>query len=132
MTVNIKMLVRQLAYLFLGFTLPLFLAAGTIAWPAGWIFLILFFTFTVTLTLWLLRYNPGLLKERMAMFRPDQKAWDKAGFALAYVILLVWLVLMPLDAVRFHWTQVPFWLQVAGAIVLTGSFPLLFATFREN
>jgi len=38
MTVNIKMLLGQLAYLFLFFALPLFLAAGTIAWPAGWIF----------------------------------------------------------------------------------------------
>jgi len=132
MTVNIKVLLGQLAYLFLFFTLPLFLAAGTIAWPAGWIFLVLFFTFTVTLTLWLLRHNPGLLKERMTMFRPDQKAWDKAGFTLTYVVFLVWLVLMPLDAVRFHWSQVPVWLQVAGAIVLICSFPLFFATFREN
>ncbi len=132
MTVNIKVLLGQLAYLFLFFTLPLFLAAGTIAWPAGWVFLVLFFSFTVTLTLWLLRHNPGLLKERMTMFSPDQKAWDKAGFALTYVVFLAWLVLMPLDAVRFHWSQVPLFLQVAGAIVLIGSFPLFFATFREN
>jgi len=132
MTVNIKVLLGQIAYLFLFFTLPLFLAAGTIAWPAGWVFLVLFFSFTVTLTLWLLRHNPGLLKERMTMFSPDQKAWDKAGFALTYVVFLAWLVLMPLDAVRFHWSQVPLFLQVAGAIVLIGSFPLFFATFREN
>src|SRR5260370_22319490 len=122
MTVNIKVLLGQLAYLFLFFTLPLFLAAGTIAWPAGWIFLVLFFTFTVTLTLWLLRHNPDLLKERMTMFRPDQKAWDKAGLALTYVVFLVWLVLMPLDAVRFHWSQVPVLPQETAALVLLCSF----------
>ena len=69
MVVNIKVLVGQLAYLFLFFTLPLFLAAGTIVWPAGWVFLVLFFTFTAALTLWLLRRNPGLLEERTHLTR---------------------------------------------------------------
>jgi len=132
MIVNIKVLVGELIYLFLFFTLPLFLAAGTIAWAAGWIFLVLFFSFTFTLTFWLLRHNPGLLQERMTISKPDQKAWDKVGSVLMYVVFLAWLILMPLDAVRFHWSQVPVWLQVVGAIVLIGSFPLFFATFREN
>ena len=39
---------------------------------------------------------------------------------------------MPLDAVRFRWSQVPVWLQVVGAIILLGSFYLFFLTFREN
>lgn len=132
MTVNIKMLVGQLVYLFLFFALPLFLAAGTIAWLAGWIYLVLFFSFTFALTFWLLRYNPDLLKERMTMGRSDQKAWDKVGMALLFVVFLAWLVLMPLDAVRFHWSYVPVWLQGVGAIVLVCSFYLFFATFREN
>jgi protein-S-isoprenylcysteine O-methyltransferase Ste14 len=132
MTVNIKMLMGQFVYLFLFFSIPLFLAAGTLAWPAGWIFLILFFPFTTALTLWLFRHNPGLLKERMSMFRSDQKMWDKMGFVLTDIIFLVWLILMPLDAVRFHWSQMPIFLQGVGAIVLISSFPLFFATFREN
>ena len=66
------------------------------------------------------------------MTSPDQKAWDKVGFAVIYVVFLAWLVLMPLDAVRFHWSQVPGLLQVAGAIVLVCSFYLFFVTFREN
>ena len=132
MTVNIKVLVGQLVYLVLFFTLPLFLAAGTIVWLAGWIFLVLFFSFVFVITLWLFRHNPDLLKERMTMTSPDQKAWDKVGFAVIYVVFLAWLVLMPLDAVRFHWSQVPGLLQVAGAIVLVCSFYLFFVTFREN
>jgi len=132
MTVNIKVLVGELIYLFLFFTLPLFLAAGTIAWLAGWIFLLLFFSFVFAITLWLFRHNPDLLKERMTITRSDQKAWDKVGIALLYVVFLAWLVLMPLDAVRFHWTQVPVWLQAVGVIALVCSFYLFFATFREN
>lgn len=132
MTVNIKVLVGLFAYQFLFFALPLFLAAGTIAWPAGWIFLVLYFSFALAITLWLFRYNPSLLKERMTVTRPDQKAWDKVWLVLMYVILIIWLVLMPLDAVRFHWSQMPLFLQVAGTIILLCSFFLFFITFREN
>jgi protein-S-isoprenylcysteine O-methyltransferase Ste14 len=80
----------------------------------------------------LFRYNPSLLKERMTVTRPDQKAWDKVWLVLMYVILIIWLVLMPLDAVRFHWSQMPLFLQVAGTIILLCSFFLFFITFREN
>jgi protein-S-isoprenylcysteine O-methyltransferase Ste14 len=132
MTVNMKVLVGELVYLFLFFTLPLFLAAGTIAWLTGWIFLVLFFSFVLAITLWLFRHNPDLLKERMTITRPDQKAWDKVGFAVTYLVFLAWLILMPLDAVRFHWSQMPVWLQMAGAIYLVCSFYLFFVTFREN
>jgi len=131
--VNVKMLVAQLAYLIVLFMLPLFLAAGTLAWPAAWVFLILFFSFTFALTFWLFKHNPGLLQERMTVApKADQKAWDKVLFILLYVVFLAWLVLMPLDAVRFHWSQMPVWLQVLGAIILICSFPLFFLTFREN
>lgn len=54
------------------------LPAGTLAWPAAWIFLALF-GFTVAVSLWLLRFNPDLLAERMTgIGKPDLKSWDKA------------------------------------------------------
>lgn len=39
---------------------------------------------------------------------------------------------MPLDAERFHWSQVPFWLRVAGVLALIGSFACVYLAFREN
>lgn len=36
------------------------------------------------------------------------------------------------DAVRFHWSPIPVWLQIVGALVLVCSFYLFFLTFREN
>ena len=54
-------------------------------------------------------------------------------FLLLYnLFLFAWMVLMPLDAVRFHWSQVPLVLQVVGAMALVGSFLLISLTFREN
>src|SRR5215216_2702442 len=112
MTVSIKMLTAQIVGMFVVFALALFLAAGTVAWPAGWAFLVLFFGFTIALSRWLITNNPGLLTERMTgIGKPDQKTWDKLFFVFANVIFLAWLVLMPLDAVRFRWSQMPGWLQ---------------------
>ena len=84
------------------FGLALFLAAGTVVWPAGWAFLVLFFSFTIALTRWLLRHSPALLMERMTgIGKPDEPTWDRAFFVVIEVFFLAWLVLMPLDAVRF-------------------------------
>jgi protein-S-isoprenylcysteine O-methyltransferase Ste14 len=133
MPVNLKLLAAEVGGMFVVVALALFLAAGTVDWPAGWAFLVLFFGFVVALSLWLLRHNPELLTERMTgVGKPDQKAWDKVFYGLANLVFFAWLVLMPLDTVRFHWSQMPAWLQVVGAIVLLGSFSLFFLTFREN
>jgi protein-S-isoprenylcysteine O-methyltransferase Ste14 len=133
MTVNLKLLTVQIVGMFLVFALALFLGAGTVFWPAGWIFLLLFFGFTVTISQWLLRHNPGLLTERMkGIGKPDQPTWDKVWYFVAQGFFLAWLVLMALDAVRFKWSWIPGWLRAVGAILLLFSFYLFFLTFREN
>jgi protein-S-isoprenylcysteine O-methyltransferase Ste14 len=126
---------KAFAWLVFGFVimaLPLFLAAGTLAWPAGWIYLILLYGWLFIGILLLLKYNPGLLAERINVSPPNQKAWDKVFVALLDLFLFALLVLMPLDAVRFHWSWMPLWLQVVGAIALVVSFVLMSLVFREN
>jgi protein-S-isoprenylcysteine O-methyltransferase Ste14 len=133
MGVDLRLLVGQIVGMAVGFGLVLFLAAGTVAWVAGWVFLGLFFGFVVALSAWLLRHNPALLTERMTgVGKADQKAWDRVWVAATSVLVLGWLVVMPLDAVRFGWSSVPGWVQAVGAVLLVGSFWLLFLVFREN
>jgi protein-S-isoprenylcysteine O-methyltransferase Ste14 len=132
MTVNIKPLIGQFVVFFVVFALVLFLPAGTILWPAGWIFLILFFGFFLGVNVWLLKHNPGLLQERMHLGTSDQQGWDKVLFPLLLVFPFAWLAFMSLDAVRFHWSPVPAWLQMVGSLILLGSFYLIFVAFREN
>jgi protein-S-isoprenylcysteine O-methyltransferase Ste14 len=117
---------------FLLMALALFLPAGTIAWSVGWIFLILLHGWLLVGIWLLLKYNPGLLEERINLSQSNQKAWDKVFILLFYLFLFAWLVLMPLDAVRFHWSQMPLLLQVVGAVALVASFLLISLTFREN
>jgi hypothetical protein len=99
MTVHLKLLTAQIVGMFVIFALTLFLAAGTVLWPAGWAFLVLFFGFTLALSRWLLKHNPGLLTERMTgIGKPNQKTWDKVFYGGANLIFLAWLVLMPVLA----------------------------------
>lgn len=130
---NFKMLIIQVAGMFVVFAIALFLSAGTIAWAAGWAYLILFFSFVIVLSLWLAKFNPGLLTERMTgVGKKDQKSWDKAWFVLTNVYFLGWLIFIPLDAVRFHWSHVSIWLQTVGAFLLLFSFYCFYLVFREN
>ncbi len=115
---------------FLVMALALFLPAGTVAWPAGWVFLGLLFVSSLPVTWWLLKYDPGLIEERMR-FRP-QLSWDKVFIAIVLVFIVFWLILMPLDAVRFHWSRMPVELKTLGALVLLISLYISFLTMREN
>jgi hypothetical protein len=44
----------------------LFVPAGTLAWPGAWVFLAEMWVLAFALGLWLLHYDPALLKERTA------------------------------------------------------------------
>jgi protein-S-isoprenylcysteine O-methyltransferase Ste14 len=129
----VKALAVQISGMFVVFALVLFASAGTVRWLAGWCFLILFFGFVIALSLWLLRHNPALLTERMTgIGNAGQQRWDKVFFVLANVFFIAWLILMPMDVVRFHWSHMPVLMQVAGAAISILSFWLFFLTFREN
>lgn len=132
MQVNTKQQIGQAVIFFAAFAPALFLPAGTLTWFAGWIFLLMFFGFYLAVTLWLYKHNPGLMQERMQLSASNQQGWDRILFAAMLVFSFIWMIIMSLDAVRFHWSLVPVWLQVLGAVILLCSFYLLFLAFREN
>jgi len=132
MQINVRLFVVQSLGLFVIFALALFLPAGTLVWLAGWIYLVLFFGFFLTVNAWLFRHNPSLLQERMSLGKADQKRWDKVLFPILLIFPFAWLVFISFDAVRFHWSPVSIWFQEAGVLVLLCSFYLFFLTFREN
>jgi protein-S-isoprenylcysteine O-methyltransferase Ste14 len=115
------------------FAALLFVSAGTVHWSAGWVFIAIFFGCALAITLWLSRQDPELLAERLsAPIQRGQPLWDKAFVGAIMPLFVVWLILMPLDAVRFGWSEMPGWLQILGAVGLVLSFCLVFLTFREN
>ena len=110
----------------------LFVPAGTLAWPGAWMFLVELWVLALAIGLWLLRYDPALLKERTGSFvQRGQATIDKLLVISLMVIYCAWFVLMGLDA-RYAWSSVPAWLQLIGAIGLFLSVYLGYLTFRAN
>jgi len=131
--VSVLNLSAQIAAMFVVFALLLFLPAGTVHWAAGWIFLALFFAGTIAISVWLFEVNPALLNERLTgMGKADQKAWDKALMLLISLVFLAWLIVMPLDAVRFQWSHVPVWVQAVGGVLFVIGWYVIFLAYREN
>src|SRR5690349_15287364 len=99
MKVNINLVILQTLALFILFALSLFIPTGSMAWLAGWIFLILFLSFFTSVNIWLYKNNPGLLQERMNLGKSDQKGWDKILFPVLLALPFAWLAFISLDAV---------------------------------
>jgi protein-S-isoprenylcysteine O-methyltransferase Ste14 len=111
----------------------LFAPAGTLAWPAGWIFLVEFGLASTLITRWLRRHNPALLEERMKpLIQREQKPWDRRLMSVFLVLWCAWFVLMSLDAGRFGWSDVPLWLRVAGAVAIAAAMCIMFLVMRAN
>ncbi len=113
--------------------LLLFLPAGTFAWPAAWIFLIMFAACSQAMGIWLMRTNPELLAERMkSPISADQKPSDRFIMLAIGLFFCVWIVFMALDARHFGWSHVPSWAQAVGAALIAGAFYGWVLVLRAN
>jgi protein-S-isoprenylcysteine O-methyltransferase Ste14 len=81
----------------------------------------------------MLRHDPGLLRERMRLpFQKEQVAGDKLFMTAVHIGWCGWVVLMALDARRWHLSQVPAWLGGIGAGLIALGFAVIWLTFRVN
>jgi protein-S-isoprenylcysteine O-methyltransferase Ste14 len=127
-----KLVVRTAIFLAL-LGLLLFVSAGTFRWPQAWVYLGLNATTGLGTGLMLARHDPALLNERMGpIIQRGQKGWDKLLLSVFFGLYLLWLVLMAFDAERFHWSDVPVWLQVVGAVLICITFYVMWLVTREN
>jgi protein-S-isoprenylcysteine O-methyltransferase Ste14 len=111
----------------------LFGAANTLMWPAAWCYLIELGGLGLWIGVWLAGYDPALLAERLGSFsQRGQSAWDKIFLVCVAIGWCAWLVLMGLDARRFHWSSMSPWLQAVGALAILVSMVAMRAVFRAN
>jgi protein-S-isoprenylcysteine O-methyltransferase Ste14 len=110
----------------------LFVPAGTLHWPAAWVFLATIGIFGLAGGMWLAKTDPALLAERMRpMMQNDQPAADKK-FMLAFgFVALIWFLAIGLDH-RYHASDVPLALQALGWTMLVLSTGFIMWVMREN
>ena len=111
----------------------LFGAAGTLDWPEAWFYLALTTVMSFGFGAWLCRHDPALLAERLgSLIQRDQKRWDKILMVIMLALWTGWLILIGLDAKRFHWSDVPVAAQIVGLVLLCLGAYVVWLTFKEN
>jgi protein-S-isoprenylcysteine O-methyltransferase Ste14 len=94
----------------------LFGTAGTVRWPAAWLFLVISTSVLVAYLVIVVRLHPDLIRERRKPPR-DAKRWDRPFVALIGGVGPVALVLLCGLDHRFGWTApMPVWLTAVGLL----------------
>ena len=117
---------------FVVMTALLFGTAGTFKWPEAWFYLILQFSFSVSLSIWLSRNDTELLKDRMTFMKKTAKRWDKTILLISILFIIPYMGLPGLDAVRYQWSSVSLPGKAASFSGIIASFTLIFLVMREN
>jgi protein-S-isoprenylcysteine O-methyltransferase Ste14 len=127
-----KMIVQTVIWLGITAVL-LFGSAGTLAWPQAWVFLAEFTIVGMASGIAIGRSDPELLRERMrSPLQRGQKSWDRALMIPMFTIWMAQYVVAGLDAVRFHTSDMPVWLNAAGAIAIACGFYAFHVVMQTN
>jgi protein-S-isoprenylcysteine O-methyltransferase Ste14 len=126
-----KLFLQTLFYI-AGMGALLFVAAGTLHWPAAWVFLATMAVLGLGSGAWLAKTDPALLAERMRpMMQDGQPAADKKFMLVFGFVALLWFVAIGLDQ-RYKASDVPFALQALGLLMLVASTGYIMWVMREN
>jgi protein-S-isoprenylcysteine O-methyltransferase Ste14 len=111
----------------------IFIAAGTIDYTGGWLYLGEMIAASAVFGLHMMRVDPGLLKERLKPpMQKDQPLADK--LILIPILLLIFggMAFMAADAARWHWSTMPLTTQWAGCALLLAALLFMYWTMRTN
>jgi protein-S-isoprenylcysteine O-methyltransferase Ste14 len=111
----------------------LFLSAGTFDWPQAWVLIVGSGVLGLVSALIIARHDPQLMRERMrGPIQSEQKPWDKALLAVVFTLCLAMFVVAGLDAVRYHISNMPVWLEVLGAAAIALGIYIFHVVMRTN
>ena len=118
----------------LSFPAVLLFLSGNWLWVEGLVFSLWFITLCAMAIIWLYIKAPALLDERFKQpGSKGQKKWDIFVVILLVIGFTAWIVLMPLDAERFEWTQnFPLWAKIIGGLLLIPSAVLFLRSYMDN
>lgn len=109
--------------------LLIFLPAGTLRFPAGWLLMGILFAPMFLAGLVMLAKNPRLLKSRLKA-KETQREQDMV-VKLSGLMFIAGFVVAGLDF-RFGWLPLPGWVKWAGAAVFLIAYGLYAEVLREN
>ncbi|MFO7321579.1 MAG: isoprenylcysteine carboxylmethyltransferase family protein [Chloroflexota bacterium] len=110
----------------------LFASAGTLSWPAGWLYTGVYAATIIAQAIVVLPRQPGLIAER-AKLQQGTKFWDIALTLVAIVLLpMVSWAIAGLDY-RYGWTAAqPVWIPVAGLLLTALGWGIVIWSMASN
>jgi len=102
-----------------------FLAAGTLDWVWGWVYIVLYASSMSAIGMILKRHNPELIEARMRFLRTDTKPFDKVFMAIYVPLMYGQNVVCGLDAVRYGWAPLPAALAYPGVVLYVAGMALM-------
>jgi protein-S-isoprenylcysteine O-methyltransferase Ste14 len=128
----IKRLLLQNVLWVAGLGAVLLVPAGTLHWPAAWLYLATTAVLGLAGGLWLAKVDPALLQERMRpMMQEGQPAADKTFMLVFGAAALAWFIVLGLDH-RWHGANLPFALQAFGYVLMLAATLFMLRVIREN
>src|SRR5215831_9077883 len=123
-----------LGFLFLAVAmgLLLFVPARTIDYWQAWLFLAVYFTGSLFISLYLMKQDPALLQRRMRGGPTAEKQSEQKLIMLVASLAFIALLVVPALDHRMQWSQVPVSVIVVGDVLTAAGFFIVFIAFREN
>ncbi|MCB2201052.1 isoprenylcysteine carboxylmethyltransferase family protein [bacterium] len=90
--------------------------AGRWSYLGGWLNAAWMLVYTGVYSVWLIAANPELFNQRMNIFLPGTKRFDKVFWIVWRSLTFAMIILAPLD-VRLGWSTVPAWLAWSAFIL---------------
>jgi protein-S-isoprenylcysteine O-methyltransferase Ste14 len=119
-------------FLALAMGLLLFITAGTVRWWQAWAYLGVFFGASIAITVYLMKYDPALLRRRLSAGPTAEKeTTQKIVMLIASAGFIALLAVPALDR-RFSWSSVPTWVVLAGDALAALCFYITFLVYKEN
>lgn len=109
--------------------LLIFLPAGTLAYPYGWLFMGLLFVPMLIAGFIMLAKSPELLRKRLD--GKEKQTAQKGVVALSGLMFVAGFVVAGLDF-RFDWSHMPLWVVVAASALFLAAYALYAEVMREN
>ena len=107
----------------------IFLPAGTIHFPGGWLLMGILFIPMFLAGLVMMAKNPRLLRSRLNA--KEQQSEQSIVIKLSGLMFLCGFILAGLDF-RFGWSNLPGWVNVLGALLFLIAYALYAEVLREN
>lgn len=109
--------------------LLLFVPAGTIHYPNGWILMAILFIPMFIAGIIMMIYNPELLKKRLNA--KEEQNDQKTVIALSGIMFLAAFITAGLNY-RFNWMHFPKWVVYLGIVLFLASYAMFGEVLREN